>query len=433
MMKRQPIATYLHLMLFLASLVLLQTGSVIAKPLSQAGYADLVIESISVIPPNPAPGQTAEIVVWVQNKGTVPTSAGFNTFMFINPTPQPPDSTSTTTLPPFGYFVTLPAGGRFKWVRTGQVFNAPGTYPVYAWVDKNNNVPEGNEDNNISTPFYVHIGSNADAYEPADSNCSQATPLQANASGQQHTLTVAGDEDWFRFDALPNTTYNFYANEGGVDADLRGGITNNCLNIPDPNLGSGYKLEDFVSPYTALTTFYILISHSQTIYGPDTSYDVRLEQLGVGRDSYRVFAPLIVLSPPSIATPTPAPTPTPTPFMFFERSFELEHNDSAQTANGPLRSGVTYQGLPDDLWDQYYVTLASGQNIVVQLSNPTNGTMLAIRKRGAGSSYLVTDNIAPYEIIYQTSNSGDYEILVFTDENNLQSSNSSIYSLKVTY
>jgi hypothetical protein len=54
---------------------------------------------------------------------------------------------------------------------------------------------------------------------------------------------------------------------------------------------------------------------------------------------------------------------------------EREPNDTEQQGNGPLQSGTSYQGRPDDTKDYWYVDVPAGATLTIEVSNHTGGNL----------------------------------------------------------
>jgi hypothetical protein len=78
--------------------------------------------------------------------------------------------------------------------------------------------------------------------------------------------------------------------------------------------------------------------------------------------------PSVTRTPAATATRTRTATPSPTP-TYYEGFFEDEPNNTLDDANGPLVSGTTYHGRPNDANDYFSFYAAKPGNIVVDLTN----------------------------------------------------------------
>jgi hypothetical protein len=117
---------------------------------------DLIVESIIFYPPNPAIGAGVDITVTVRNIGDA-SASGFYTYMYVDPIDQPPTSTTPYTSRTF-WGISLVPGAAFQWARTGHIFTEGGSHSIYAWVDRDNDVMESDEENNLHGPIDVPVG-----------------------------------------------------------------------------------------------------------------------------------------------------------------------------------------------------------------------------------------------------------------------------------
>lgn len=114
---------------------------------------------------------------------------------------------------------------------------------------------------------------------------------------------------------------------------------------------------------------------------------------------------------------------------YYEGPNEEEQNDSADQANGPLRSDKDYSGAPDDQRDYFKFTLATSGQITVSLSNHVgSGVQLQLFYESTANR-VAFDTSAPYQISY-TGPPGIYYIYIFTESG---FSASPFYTLRVTY
>jgi hypothetical protein len=107
---------------------------------------------------------------------------------------------------------------------------------------------------------------------------------------------------------------------------------------------------------------------------------------------------------------------------------EVEPNDTYQEANGPLRSSVAYQGLPDDQRDFFSFYMGTGGQIVINLNGHTGQQVqLQLFYQSTGNR-VAFDSDGPYQVSY-TGAAGWYYIYIFTGSG----TNNIPYSLTVTY
>lgn len=237
-----------------------------------AASPDLVIEKIEYEPAIIQVGTGANLTVTVKNQGDS-MAAGFYVYMYVDPLQQPPNSTTAYTTRTF-WGVPLAPGETFRWTRTQQIFNQNGVYPVYAWVDRDNQVAETNENNNLGGPVYITVGETGDAFEP-DNLCSQAHWILTDGAEQTHHLNPIPDVDWVKFNGVNGVTYRIQGIADGADADLELALMAECGGPPSYGGGTG---QDFT--YTVVTDgiYYLKIQHLKEAYGPNNAYRLRITE-----------------------------------------------------------------------------------------------------------------------------------------------------------
>ena len=108
---------------------------------------DLVVESIQAFPSNPTVGQAVTIRVTIRNQGSQSVAVGNNFYLdaYFNRVPAPamPGDVAWGAQ---GAHLTANTSRVYE---ASYVFNAPGTYWMYAQVDTDNTVAEVNEGNNL--------------------------------------------------------------------------------------------------------------------------------------------------------------------------------------------------------------------------------------------------------------------------------------------
>jgi hypothetical protein len=130
-------------------------------------------------------------------------------------------------------------------------------------------------------------------------------------------------------------------------------------------------------------------------------------------------------------------------FSYFVGPLEQENNDSAAQANGPLKSGVAYQGHHDpghnddhnssDVDKDYFsVLLLNTGNISVDLSNTSgSGTSLVLYYQIADIAHRKQFvQSPPYHIGFSNQPAGWYYIEVVTTN---AYGSSAPYTLRATY
>ncbi|MEM7536224.1 MAG: CARDB domain-containing protein [Chloroflexota bacterium] len=236
---------------------------------------DLTIDIITVDPAEPSAGSEADVTVIVRNQGDVP-SGGFRLHLYIESPDDPPSATTQHTAQTFNG-LGLQAGDVFEFTRTGHVFNSNSPV-IYAWVDRDEEVAESDETNNlyrlhINPPTEPPVEGNPDDYE-VDDTCDASSLLEVNGAAQMHNLYKApgedGDTDWVQINVVSGVRYTAIADavEGtGDDADLFIELHPTCQT--PPSFGSGAEIS-----FTAYETgvYYLMVGHNLPDYGPNTDY-----------------------------------------------------------------------------------------------------------------------------------------------------------------
>jgi hypothetical protein len=260
-----------------------------AAGLHQSGNPDLTITSLTFNPTNPGAGDTADITVVVKNQGDVP-AGGFRVHLYVEAADDPPNPNTPHTATTF-FGLGLASGQTITWTRTSHTFTQDNP-KVYGWVDRDNQVSEGDETNNLYPPPPA-VG--PDAYEE-DDVCADANDIATDGSEQTHNLyrDPDADADWVKFVAAGNLIYVIEAIADGADADLSLSIYPNCDS--GGSLGGGSRLEFLASQNS---TYYVKVEHNQADYGPHTDYRLAVSAPDVATPN-----------PTATATTTPSPTPT---------------------------------------------------------------------------------------------------------------------------
>jgi hypothetical protein len=114
---------------------------------------------------------------------------------------------------------------------------------------------------------------------------------------------------------------------------------------------------------------------------------------------------------------------------YFEGPFELEENDKAEQANGPIRSGKDYGGFPDDANDYFSFTTTVPGDITVNLLDHTGTGVQLLLYYQSTADLKVTDITPPYSIAYSGA-AGTYYVRIYA----VGGYNSATpYTLRVTY
>lgn len=269
--KRFLASAVLGLCAFVSPRSAIQNGNQ-TKPAEPLDLPDLTIQSLTVSPASFQPGQPVTITAIIKNIGANYVSAGFYSYLYVDP-PQQPPTASTTPTTPMGWFFGLAPGAVLTLSRTSHVFMTPGCdHQVYAWTDRDNTVAESNESNNLSwIDLCVGSQGNLDAYEPADNTCETGTSLPVNAAPQQHNFYPVGDKDWYKVSLLAGTSYaiSVLGQSPDFSSDLL--LLQNCDQAG--SLGAG-TVQEFVAPATG--QYYIRAKNASISSSTQTSYTIAL-------------------------------------------------------------------------------------------------------------------------------------------------------------
>jgi len=221
---------------------------------------DLTIQSIAVEPPNPAPGQPVTITVTILNQGDT-TAPGFSTFLYVDPTDEPPTvATPDTSLT---FIFGLEPGQSYQWRITGVTF-AQECYSLWAWADRDEEAAESDETNNMA-----HLENcsacQGDTFEE-DDTCDLAQSIATDGIAQQRNHCPVGDLDWATFEATAGVTYTIAADAVGGDANVVLALHDSCAG---PGFGTGSQIV-WNAPSDGV--YYIESYHHEADPGPDTRY-----------------------------------------------------------------------------------------------------------------------------------------------------------------
>ncbi len=267
-------------------------GALPAQSLHLSPGPDLVIESITIEPPVPDPGQACTITVVIRNRGNAK-SGGFSTYLYIDPPDQPPTPTTPDTS--WTSWFGLNPGERFSWQYSGYEFTTVSCdHVVYAWVDRDNLVPEDDETNNLSsvqvcvgttptptptstaTPTPTPTPCVPDDYEP-DDTCDAAQEITTDGTHQGRNLCPVGDQDWVEFTARAGITYTIETTGVGVDGDTVLTLYGDCGEPPiasdDPDAGTVARIVWYC---TTSGVYSVKVNHHSADYGPAASYDLSI-------------------------------------------------------------------------------------------------------------------------------------------------------------
>lgn len=249
-------------------------------PQTQAACPDLVAE-LAFSNDNPQPGAPIDITVTIANQGTGNAGA-FYTYLYVDPAEQPPQPTTPDT----SYTRTsdLIAGGDLRWTRRGHEFATPGLHVVYAWVDRNNQVPnECNEDNNVvmRTLWVGDDGCDPDVYEAAnDDACQEAEPVTADGAVTRHNLCPAGDQDWVVFPGQAGVEYAITATNVENDAEIILETHLQCSGATRTGVGATTQQGPEIGlPVYRDGPVYVKVANTAAAPGSQTGYDLAVTAL----------------------------------------------------------------------------------------------------------------------------------------------------------
>jgi hypothetical protein len=187
---------------------------------AQSGCPDLAPQ-IKLSNSNPQPGEAINISITAVNRGSIDASA-FYIHLYLDPIDRPPTATTPSTS--FHRVPSLAVGTDYTWTRTGQMINGEGEHVVYAWIDRNNQIPsECDKTNNVGmyTFFVGDQGCAPDQFDvTGDELCQNAVLVTVNADAQRRTFCPAGDQDWIAFDAQAGVEYAVVADQVDDDAEV---------------------------------------------------------------------------------------------------------------------------------------------------------------------------------------------------------------------
>ena len=196
--------------------------------IQSTGGPDLIVESVTLSPPNPGSGEKADIDIVIKNQGDTVITTPFRVNLYVDPADQPPGE-STDYLVHTIHGLGLTPGGTMTWGRAGHTFTTANP-KIYVWVDPpwENRIAETNENNNLypatsdpptatpdpnpsPTPTRPPPAEGDDVYEE-DDVCADAKVVPATGAEQLRTLTYDAtnelvDPDWIKVEVKANVTY----------------------------------------------------------------------------------------------------------------------------------------------------------------------------------------------------------------------------------
>ncbi|MGB0385738.1 MAG: CARDB domain-containing protein [Ardenticatenaceae bacterium] len=266
----------------------------ISLPEEQRGQApDLVIESFTLKPTTPQINEPVVATIRVRNRGDANASGGFRAYLYIDPADQPPTADTNETQE-WGYFITLPPGGTTEFEAAGHTFTQPGcNHKIYAWVDRDNRLEEGDENNNVSE-LQICVSPPADTgdqdiYEP-NNTCAEAKEIPTNGTAETHYFRPEGDVDFVKFQANAGEKYLVQAVGTGEDAWPELALFDEASCVESGGSFGGTSRLEFTAPET--TTYYLRLINNLDTYNPDKS-DYRLTVQGENTQQEEGVAPTL--------------------------------------------------------------------------------------------------------------------------------------------
>jgi hypothetical protein len=182
--SRFALACFFFAFLFTAGGWSLRGGAAVAaQAASPVAAPDLIVSRVILSPTNPGAGSTGDIIMVIKNQGDLTATAGFHTYLYVDPATTTPTATTPTTGAVL-FEVPLAPGAVYTWTRTDHTFT--GANPqLFVWVDPpwENQVAESNEQNNRFPPVATDL-------------ITDVKPGQATA-GAQVTVTVTASNSHF--------------------------------------------------------------------------------------------------------------------------------------------------------------------------------------------------------------------------------------------
>jgi len=241
---------------------------------------DLTAE-ITLDPALPEVGEEVTVSVRIKNQGDVgvPSGASFVTYLYVDPVDRPPEPDT-----PDEYYwpwtTGLPAGGSHQWSGRTYTFTAGCDHVIYVWVDRDGQIAEINEQNNLVVKTVcAGVTCDADAYEDDDS-CADANWAGPGAA-QAHTLCPVGDQDWIKFTVIGGLTYTIEAVDLEAHAEPILYLYQTCDGLYQ--FGTGPSIE-WYAPASGVA--YVQVEHALPDHGPLAGYDLSITPSGGSGDIY---------------------------------------------------------------------------------------------------------------------------------------------------
>jgi len=168
------------------------TPTVTPTPTPTTSGQDLVITSMSVTPATPAAGSNFTISLKVKNQGTAPTGNVFVRFPYYYDLASAPTYT-TTVNHAYSTNIDLAAGQETTINIASANISTSGSHTIWALADKENAVPETNENNNAFGPHNITVGPAATP-TPTPTNTPTPTPTSGPTATPTPTPSQSGPD-----------------------------------------------------------------------------------------------------------------------------------------------------------------------------------------------------------------------------------------------
>lgn len=100
---------------------------------------------------------------------------------------------------------------------------------------------------------------------------------------------------------------------------------------------------------------------------------------------------------------------------FFNDQFEREPNNSGSAANGPLCTGLTYNGYANDTYDIFAMDVLAGPLSITVQDHVGQGVQVILDYSQLDTAHeVVTDSQGPVYALTLTAQTGRYYLSIFT-------------------
>ncbi len=116
---------------------------------------------------------------------------------------------------------------------------------------------------------------------------------------------------------------------------------------------------------------------------------------------------------------------------YFDGPWEVEPNNVAAQANGPVRSGQAYQGYANDNWDVFtFIAPTMGTMHAELPDHPGQGVQLQMYYQSVADPNSIYDWSPPFQIDYVNGQPGVYYVYIYTASGY---NTTTPYTLTITY